>query len=97
MLPTLLAAYRKYGSLADGWPVFENHFCSSGAVVEMTKNGSPNDTTSSSSTPSTWLDSPAGANDSRTVGGSQSATRARRTIWQMTCVRGLSRVEARWA
>src|SRR5687767_9728395 len=41
MLPTLLAAYRKYGSLAEGWPVAANHFWITGLVAETTKNGSP--------------------------------------------------------
>ena len=37
----MLAAYRKYGSLADGWPVVANHRCNSGDVVDRTKNGTP--------------------------------------------------------
>jgi hypothetical protein len=43
MLPRLLALYKKYGSFAAGWPVIPNHFWSMGAVVEITKKGSPTD------------------------------------------------------
>ena len=40
-LPALLAAYRKYGSLAFGSFVRENHCCRSGAVADSAKNGRP--------------------------------------------------------
>ena len=40
-LPALLAEYRKYGSLALGSFVRENHCCRSGAVAESAKNGRP--------------------------------------------------------
>ena len=40
-LPKLLAAYRKYGSRADGCPVYVNHFWRSVADVDTTKNGTP--------------------------------------------------------
>src|SRR4051812_32520937 len=42
-LPALLAAYRKYGSRADGSSVSANHRCSSGAVTASAKNGRPID------------------------------------------------------
>ena len=40
-LPRLLAAYRKYGSLAPSASVAEYHFCSTAALVDRTKNGRP--------------------------------------------------------
>src|SRR5262245_55508563 len=53
MLPRLLATYRKYGSLAWAWPLCENHFCTSGAVVATTKNGRPTVTSKSHNTQKT--------------------------------------------
>src|SRR5580700_2280324 len=41
MLPKLLAAYKKYGSLESGWPMPANHFWRVGATVDSTKNGRP--------------------------------------------------------
>src|SRR5260370_1361872 len=49
MLPRLRAAYKKYGSWALGWPVWANHFWSSGALVATTRKGTP---TTSVRTPS---------------------------------------------
>ncbi len=41
MLPALLAEYKKYGSDAYWCLVLENHFCKSGAAVDIAKKGSP--------------------------------------------------------
>src|SRR5215217_3336146 len=45
-LPALLTAYRKYGSVAPGWAVRENHRCSIGAVAASRKNGKPTESAS---------------------------------------------------
>ena len=101
-LPALLAAYRKYGSLADSCPVKVNHFCSSGALVETTRNGRPIDTLSSSSTPKIGYDSPVGASEGKTATGEwsgastlmpRSQTRAvpRTTRCNRVCGRAASR------
>src|SRR5260221_7433192 len=54
-LPLLLAAYRKYGSPAAPSSVAENHFCSSAALVDSTKNGRPIDPNSAASSQSVGL------------------------------------------
>src|SRR6266446_7051675 len=43
-LPRLLDAYRKYGSRASGSVVVANQRCSSGALADSAKNGSPIET-----------------------------------------------------
>src|ERR1051325_2265648 len=40
-LPTLLAAYKKYGSFDDGSPVRANQCCRIGALAATTTNGRP--------------------------------------------------------
>src|SRR6266852_8435893 len=41
MLPILLVAYRKYGSLARGWSVRANQACSNGPLADNAKKGRP--------------------------------------------------------
>src|SRR5262245_7485228 len=99
MEPRLLAAYRKYGSLAAGCPVVANHFCSSGALVATTKNGMPTTTASSASVagiglaPGGGIQLPTlnGPLGSRMISGTSSSTQ-----WSSSWRRTLSQVLTEW-
>ena len=98
-LPALLAAYRKYGSLADGCPVVANHRCNSGEVVESTKNGTPTatpivapswtKTRSEESWSSGRMDAATGTGepDAATATLKTTTTAVSRSRWKTACLR----------
>src|SRR5438445_7990985 len=97
MLPRLLAAYRKYGSLADGCPVAANHFCNSGALVDTTRNGNPTEITSRPSTAGMGLTSAGGAQASDTAIGNTSSGSNNRTKCSSACRRTPNQAVVAWA
>ncbi len=104
----MLAAYRKYGSRADGWPVNENHRWRSGALVLATKNGTPMAIASRASTARNGLAPSVGARLSTMAIGvwrAPTATEMANTAsadpstsrWTFPCCRGSYRVLTQWA
>src|SRR5262245_18733699 len=87
MLPRLLAAYRKYGLAADGWPVSLNQRCSRGAPVDNMKNGAPSDTTSRPASHHTDISDPVGRHLDATATGSVRNVSAHSAICRMDCLR----------
>src|SRR6476660_2568838 len=90
MLPRLLAAYRKYGFGASGWPDSLNHRCSSGAPVDNMKNGAPSETASSAASHHTGIAEDVGRQPDATATGSVRKVSANRTICSTDCVRTAS-------
>src|SRR5947207_71163 len=79
-LPTLLAAYRKYGSRAERSSVAANHRCIVEAVVASTTNGRPTATTRTATIDNTGLPCgsgihPAGRPNGRSHKGKTATTR----------------------
>ncbi len=87
MLPRLLAAYRKYGFAAEGWPVSLNQRCRSGAPVDSMKNGAPSDTARSPASHQTGISEPVGRHPDATATGSVRNVSANSAIWMTDCLR----------
>jgi hypothetical protein len=87
MLPRLLAAYRKYGFAADGWPVSLNQRWSSGAPVDNMKNGAPSETANKPASHHTGISDPVGRHPDATATGSVRNVSANRAICRTDCLR----------
>src|SRR5208282_2799394 len=88
-LPALLAAYRKYGSLASFIPESANHLCMIEVVAESAKNGRPTTTSKSSKTQPTGLLSAGGSHPAGICRGSKptiSNGNATITRWIAICI-----------
>ena len=73
----MLAAYRKYGSRAEGWSVRESQCWKTDALVESTKKGNPMLPASKSSSHPSGLDSGGVTDPVRIMKGSTRAGAAR--------------------
>src|SRR5215207_11109886 len=87
MLPRLLAAYRKYGFAAAGWPDSLNQRCSSGAPVDNMKNGAPSETVSSPASHHTGISEPFGLHPDATAIGSVRNVSPNSTSCSSDCLR----------